>query len=131
VAIDYDTDVGRVRLLIPDVKETDLLFTDVQIAAFLAMARGSGTVLVKRAAAAALEVVASSEAMVFKVIRTQDLTTDGAKLSDALLARAARLRQEADDDEDNDADDAGFDVLDFRDPYRRGFPAEAAEWVEG
>jgi hypothetical protein len=133
MAIDYETDVGKVRLLVPDVNETaGLLFSDAQIEAFLSMARGSGTALIKRAAAAALETAASSEAMVSKVIKTQDLTTDGAKVSDALLARAARLREQADDDEDDDATDGGgFDVVDFRDPYRRRYSGEAAEWLEG
>lgn len=126
--IDYETDVGRVRLLIPDTDESLLLFTDIQVEAFLALSRGSGAPLVKRAAASALEAVASSEALVSKVIKTQDLNTDGAKVSDALLARAARLRAEADDDEDNDLDDGGgLLIVDFRDPWNRRWGAEDAE----
>lgn len=126
--IDYTTDAGRVRLLIPDTDEAALLFTDEQITAFLAMARGTGTALVKRAAAAALAAVASSEALVSKVIKTQDVSTDGAKVSDALLARAATLRDQADADEDADVDDGGgLLVVDFHDPFNRRYGAEAAE----
>lgn len=112
--IDYTTDAGRVRLLIPDTDEdTGLLFTDEQITAFLAL-EGS---VVKRAAAAALEVVASNEAMVSKVIRTQDLTTDGAKVSDALMKRAAELRRQANEDDEDTA--GGLDIVDWVDPWTR------------
>lgn len=123
MAIDYGTDAGRVRLLIPDVDETALLFTDEQVAAFLAMEGG-----VKKAAALALETAASSEVMVSKVIRTQDLTTDGARVSDALLKRAASLRQQADDEAD--LDEGGFAIVDFVPPFQRRWPAEASEAEE-
>jgi hypothetical protein len=86
--LDPATDLGRVRLLVPDLDEAALLFTDAQLAALLDM-EGS----VKLAAAQALDVVASSEAMVSKVIKTQDLSTDGAKVSAELRARAAALRE--------------------------------------
>lgn len=109
MAIDYTTDAGRVRLLIPDTVEESFLFADEQITAFLALEGG-----VKRAAAQALETAASSEVMVSKVIKTQDLQTDGAKASDALLKRAAELRAQA-AEEDTDAD-GGFDIVDFVDP---------------
>lgn len=121
--IDYTTDAGRVRLLIPDTVEADLLFTDEQVTAFLAMEGG-----VKKAAALALETVASSEVMVSKVIKTQDLSTDGAKVSDALLKRAAALRQQADDEADLDG--GTFGIVDFVPPFQRRWPAEAAEAEE-
>lgn len=109
MSIDYTTDLGRVRLLIPDTDEaTGLIFTDAQITAFLTL-EGQ---IVKRAAAAAIEAIASSEVMVSKVIRSQDLQTDGAKVSDALLKRAAELRRQADEDDPA----TGFDIVDFRDP---------------
>lgn len=122
--IDYETDVGRVRLLIPDIVEAELLFTDEQVGVFLAMEGG-----VKKAAALALETVASSEVMVSKVIRTQDLSTDGAKVSDALLKRAASLRQQADDEADLDA--GAFIIVDMVAPFQRHWPAEASEAEEG
>jgi hypothetical protein len=122
--IDYTTDAGRVRLLIPDTVEADFLFTDEQVGAFLAMEGG-----VKKAAALALETVASSEVMVSKVIKTQDLSTDGAKVSDALLKRAASLRQQADDEAD--LDEGAFGIVDFVPPFQRRWTAEDSEPVEG
>ncbi len=88
--IDYDTPAGQLRLLIADVDETRQVFTDGQVSAFLAMNAGQ----VKLAAAAALDTIATDEALASKVIRTQDLQTDGAKLADSLGKRAQRLRAE-------------------------------------
>jgi hypothetical protein len=106
VAIDYSTDLGKVRLLIPDTDEDNLLLTDDKITAFLGMETG-----VKRAAALALETIASNEALVGKVIKTQDLSTDGTRVSAELRARAAQLRRQADDDDtDTGADGAGLPV---------------------
>jgi hypothetical protein len=116
--LDPDTDIGQVRLLAADVDEDSLLFTDAQIGAFLALESG-----VKRAAAAALETIATSEVLISKVIRTQDLATDGAKVSAELRARAAGLRAQADIDDDND-DEGGFEVAYPR--ARRG--PELASW---
>ncbi|MEV6036029.1 hypothetical protein AB0L65_33080 [Nonomuraea sp. NPDC052116] len=109
MAIDYSTDVGKVRLLIPDTDEANLLLTDEQVTAFLAL-EGS----VKLAAAQALDTIASSEAMVSKVIRTQDVSTDGAKVAAELRARAAELRRQVDEGVGDDS--VGFDVVDF-DPH--------------
>jgi len=109
VAIDYETDRGRVRLLIADTDEPDgLLLTDVQITTLLSM-EGS----VKRAAAQALDTIASSEVLVSKKIRTLDLQTDGPAVAAELRARAKELRDQ--DDADND-DPWGIDVINF-DPY--------------
>lgn len=90
MAYDITTDAGRIRLLISDVDQGDPLFADDEIAAFLDM-EGS----VKLAAALALETMASNEAMVSKVIRTQDVQTDGTKVSAELRARAKDLREQA------------------------------------
>ena len=70
------------------------LLSDADITAFLA-AEGS---IDKRAAALALETIASDNAMVLKVIKLLDLQTDGAKTSDALLKRAGLLREQAADE---------------------------------
>ena len=118
--IDYTSDRGKVRLLIPDTDETALLLSDEQVDAFLSMESG-----VKRAAAAALESIASNEALVGKVIKTQDLATDGAKVAETLLKRAATLRQQA--DEDDPESGGGFEIVDFRDPWHRR-TGELAEW---
>jgi hypothetical protein len=112
MAIDYTTDLGKVRLLIPDTDETNLVLADAQITALLAM-----EIYVKRAAAAAIDLIASNEVMVSKVIKTQDLATDGAKVSVELRARATELRRQV--DEDDDATSGNIDIIDFRDPFTR------------
>ena len=93
-----------VRLLLADVGSTQYL-TDGQIDGYLQLNDGR----VRRAAADALDAIAVSEVLVSKVIRTQDLQTDGAKVADALRARAAQLRAQ-DDDEELDAW-GGFDLV--------------------
>lgn len=108
---DLTTDVGKVRAIIPDNKELAYIFENEEVEAFLSMERGG----VKRAAALALETIASNETMVLKVIRLLDLQTDGAKVSEALLKRAALLRQQAKADADELAGDdrPAFDVAEM------------------
>ena len=111
MAIDYTEPLGQVRLLITDTAEdpAEQLFEDQQIIAFLAL-RGEN---VNRAAAKALLVIAASEVLLSKKIRTQDLSTDGPAVSAELRALAAQLVAEADGDE---AEAPFFDVIGFR-PY--------------
>jgi hypothetical protein len=109
---DLNTPVGQVRLLINDTdvnSQAGAVFTDAEVTAFLTMNRSS----VKRAAAAALLVIAADEALTSKVIQDHDLTTDGAKLAAELRIQAASLKAEATDD-DNIA--AGTPVWEFPDP---------------
>ena len=101
------TDRGKVRLLIPDTSATLYVFEDDEIDAFLSLDTD-----VRRAAALALETIASNQALTLKVIRILDLQTDGAKTSDALLKRAALLRQQAVDAEAGE-DGGGFDVIEM------------------
>lgn len=106
--IDYTSDVGKVRLLIPDVEELEdprdlsadpsYIFTDDQIAGYLAIESGN----LKRAAARAILALATTEALILKVLTTDDKATDGAKLGAELRAQAKQLRDEANDDEKND-----------------------------
>tara|TARA_R110000764_G_C10860439_1_gene366514 strand:+ start:16 stop:417 length:402 start_codon:yes stop_codon:yes gene_type:complete len=108
---DYSTAIGQVRLLIPDVEQLDnpadatasaeYLFNDSQIQAFVTMYASS----IKRAAAQAKLVLATSEALINKVISTYDLKTDGAKLGAELREQAKQLREEAIEDEQEDAND--------------------------
>lgn len=84
------TSVGMVRLLATDSIEP-ALFTDADVLAFIALEGGN----VRRAAAAALETIATNEALVSKKITTQSLSTDGPAVSAALLARAKELRAQA------------------------------------
>jgi hypothetical protein len=109
--------VAQVRLLTADVGTGDRqILTDEQVQGYLDLNDAN----VRRAAADVLDAIAVSEVLVSKVIRTQDLTTDGAKVAAALQARAAQLRAQADD-----ADEAGaFDIVEFR-----GLPGpELAGW---
>jgi len=115
---DYTTVVGQIRLLIPDTDQlADLsnpeadasyIFNDAQVQAFASLYSNN----VKKAAAQAKLVVASSEALISKVIKTNDLQTDGAKLGAELRAQAKALRDEALQDDAFDASDA-FEVVDF------------------
>lgn len=114
--IDYTSPVGQVRLLIPDVeelydprqlnKDPEYLFTDAQIQAFLAIEGGS----VKKAAAAAKLAIATTEALILKVLTTDDKSTDGAKLGAELRQQAKHLREQAEADE---ASDVGFAYIGY------------------
>lgn len=95
-----------VRLLINDVDREHAVFTDAEIDAFLTMAARA----YKLAAAQALDTIADNEALTSKVIRTQDLQTDGPKVADSLRKRAQSLRDQHDADLE---DDGGFfDIVD-------------------
>lgn len=128
-SLDPATPVGLVRLLIPDTDQTALLFNDGQITAFL----GLNSADVRRAAAEALETVASNEAMVSKVITTQDLRTDGAAVAAELRARATSLRSEAkrlDDQAITDAHTAvgAFTIRPYGQPDCYPFRLPWQEW---
>lgn len=113
------TDAQRqVRLLITDTDTANRFFSTQQLTDFLAMNGDS----VRRAAAQALDVWAANEAMVSKKIRTQDLSTDGPAVADALRKSAAELRRQADQGE-GDAESTGFEIAEFE-PYacRPGWP---------
>jgi hypothetical protein len=144
---DYDSELGMVRALIPDVEQQDFnaegdpnyLFRDAHLNAYLSL-YGSALVPVariKRAAADALAAIAVSEALVSKVIKTEDLQTDGAKVANALLAAAIRLRKDADADEERAEEEDGFAIVDFRPmppdhlpTSLQGYPY-GAEWSAG
>lgn len=108
-AIDYSSPAGMVRLNITDIATTpaDRLFDDAQLTAFLTMSGEN----VNRASARALRVIAASEVLVGKVIRTQAGTsTDGAKVSAELRALAAVYDAQA-DTADAEADASVFEVV--------------------
>ena len=87
------TDRGKVRLLIPDRSAAPLyMFEDDEIDWFLT-AEGS---VIKKAAALALETMASDEAYVQKFITLMDLSTTGPAVADALMKRAGLLRAQTD-----------------------------------
>jgi len=92
VTFDLTTDVGKVRLLIPDLDESgNHIYTDAELSAYYSLA-GLNHYL---AAALALECAGTNEALRLKVARALDLATDGAKLLDAIMGRAKQLRADA------------------------------------
>lgn len=91
MAIDYKSPVGKVRLLIADLNEASFLVANEMIEGYLALEGDS----VLRGAAAVLDAMATSEVLLGKVIRTQDVQTDGAKVAAELRAQAATLRARA------------------------------------
>ncbi len=109
---DYTTAIGQVRLLVPDVEQLpssvdpsadpSYLFNDSQIQALLSLYSNN----IKRSAAQAKLILATSEALINKVIKTDDLSTDGAKLAAELRAQAAFLMSEADKDDTEDSYDS-------------------------
>jgi hypothetical protein len=127
---DYSTSVGKVRALIPDVEQVDwendgnasFMFTDNHLEGLLSLYPAienpndvdyTSTVHIRRAAADAVDALATSEALISKVIKTEDLQTDGAKLANALIQRAIQLRRQADKEEDDLNAETAFTVVDF------------------
>ncbi len=106
---ELSTNRGRVRLLISDTQESRPIFTDDEIDAFLAIA-GSEYVI---AAATALDVIATNEALTQKVITVLDLKTDGAALAEAMRAHAKQLR--ADHAARSEDVSTAFDTAEFAD----------------
>jgi hypothetical protein len=111
---DLETPVGLVRFLISDIpsdesEEQSAIFSDQELAAVLTLERDS----VKRAAAQVIDANATNEALASKVIKDHELTTDGAKLADAMRKHAATLRAQADQEYDDSEDGFYFGVIDL------------------
>jgi len=83
-------DVDIVRILLNDVDEPTMVFSDEEINLFLTLEGGH----VKLAAAQAIDTNADNEVLASKVLKTQDLSTDGTKVADALHKRAQALRDQ-------------------------------------
>jgi hypothetical protein len=139
---DFSTPIGRIRALIPDVERVDYsaegtaeyLFSDAHLAGLYAISGGPEAARIYRAAASALRALAVSEGLIQKVIRTEDLQTDGAKLASALLAGAKQLDDRADAAED---EDEAMMIVDFQPLPQdglsytlRGFPSSAAANIQ-
>jgi hypothetical protein len=111
ITVDPATDIGRVRLLAVDLDEVSPLLSDAQVQALLDMEGGR----VRRAAAQALDTIASSEALVSKKIRTLDLQTDGPAVAKELRERARELRRQDDEVGDDEAP-WGLEIVNY-DPW--------------
>jgi len=114
VSFTYDvtTPRGQVRLLLSDVDAATAVFQDAEIDAFLALEGDS----VKLAAAQAIDANATNEALASKVIKDHQLSTDGAKVADAMRKHAQALR-----DQVAGYDDSGvFEIVDFTTSWPEG-----------
>lgn len=142
---DYSSPVGLVRALIPDTEQVDwetdgsvsYLFTDSHLAGLLSLNGATPNDYqswnIKRAAADAVDALATSEALISKVIKTEDLQTDGAKLANALVQRAVQLRRSAEDEEESADLTTAFTIVDFipaRQIPRNDWNIRVATWRE-
>jgi hypothetical protein len=111
MAFTYDptTSIGKMRVIIPDKDERTVFFQDDELQVFLDL---TGDIL--RAAAMALETMASDQVMVLKAIQTLDLGTDGPAVSRALREHAKNLREQA-ESADASEDGGAFDIAEFAD----------------
>lgn len=87
----YDpaTDLGFVRLLIPDTIQENATFSDEEITVFLTREGGD----VWGAASTACLVLANSETLVGKVVSILGVSTNGAAVGAALRAQAGEYRR--------------------------------------
>ncbi|MBG6085818.1 hypothetical protein [Zhihengliuella flava] len=90
MAANYSTPVGQVRLLIADLDDANPVLTDDMINGYLDLNDGS----TRLAAADALMAIATTEVLLAKKIRTQDLSTDGPAVAEALRKQAQQLRED-------------------------------------
>lgn len=104
---DFSSDGAKVRLLISDIDTAAPIFNDASVEAFLSLAGGN----VKRAAAAALLVIAVNETLVQKRLTLLDLRTDGPAEAEALRKLAAQYRAEADEEAATAAGSVGWLAL--------------------
>lgn len=92
-----NTLIGQVRLLISDWPDSPdgFIFDDAQVQAFLSMRKDNVT----RAAASALMTIANNEVLLYKYVRTDDLTVDGVKGATELRLQARQLESQADNED--------------------------------
>lgn len=122
---DYTTAVGKVRLLTADLGSPPIL-EEEELIGFLAMndwdpaePEDFTSQTVQRSAADVLDATATSEVLLSKKIRTQDLTTDGPAVAAELRKQAQVLRDKADkqDEIDGTGADSLFAFVPFEDHY--------------
>lgn len=117
------TDIEKLRVLIPDneqIFDGNYLFTDGDLTTYMEIG-----VNVYRAAGLAMIAIANSEAMISKVIKTQDLMTNGAQVADA-FRRNAQIMFDRADKEDDEANGFYVDIVDgFAGPWPK---PELTEW---
>src|SRR5690606_2255408 len=122
--LDYDpgTAEGEVRLVLRAVQGPPIC-NDDEIRAFLALRKNNPV----RAAASALMAIANNEVLLYKYVRTDDFTVDGAKGATELRLQARQLENQADSEE------AEFFLLTYpvcNNGYTRGLEYEE-HWHRG
>lgn len=127
---DEQKQIGQVRHLIADLDPINQLFTDEQLQTYLELndwdtGNKPG---IYRAAADALHAVATTEVLLSKKIRSQDVSTDGPAVAKELREQASAFRARADKAEakaeaEAAATDSFFDIV----PFVCDNPAEGAE----
>lgn len=113
--------IGQVRYLINDAEQWDYDGTgegryrmpDAQLQAFIAMSRDR----LYAAGAHALRALAANEVLISKVIRTEDLQTDGAKVGTELRLLARDLDGRQNQDDEDTAMETAFDIVNVNYPY--------------
>ena len=99
---DYSTPVGQIRLLLGD-DDTPYVFSDDKIKAMLVIYKDS----VLLTAAAFFDTIAQNTVLLYKVIKTDDLSVSGGEMYKVFTQRARDLRDEA---AENAMEDS-FDVV--------------------
>jgi 2-polyprenyl-6-methoxyphenol hydroxylase-like FAD-dependent oxidoreductase len=110
---DFNTSVGKVRVLLGDTDPTDvaggfgtyMFFSDDELTALLDMYDDSP----KLTAARCMETIAGSQALLLKAWSSDDLTVNGDRIAKELRELAKQLRAEAIAEESSDA----FNVIPF------------------
>lgn len=90
---DLGTDIGKVRLLIPDTDTDDALFSDEELQVFLDLEDDE----IEGAVARALETIAGDQMLVFRVnVRSDDGTVTASETTKLMLQRAREFRERVD-----------------------------------
>lgn len=119
-------EIRRVRILIPDTDAIygelgdEYLFDDIAIDDFIFLGNGN----LKWAAGLAKLAVGGSEALILKVIRNYETTTDGANLMRQWTIAGQRLIEQGQAEVDADA---GVDYFEITGPTRLDSPAGVPE----
>lgn len=121
LTLDPTTDIGKVRMITQDKNVEHLFFSDADITALLELNSND----VRLTAAAAFDIMASNQAMILKVIRILDLSTDGAAVARALREHANQLRQDV---AETDSVEGG--LFDYAEIVTNVFTARERVWFE-
>lgn len=117
-------DLDTLRLLIPDTDPSNQIFSDDDLDLFLTLA-GGGVFL---AAALALETIATDEALIYKIVSTDDLNVNGVTgAAQVLLVRAKTLRTDQDRADANANATDAFNLV-FRDDPIPVYPEGVVRW---